>query len=291
MEGELFDSLYQLITQLSTPRGKRQQYSDGVIVAIYLWAVINDRPMNWACNPHHAPPQWDRPLPSISCLSRRMKAASAQLLLQRLLHQVDMRRQAAMLMLLLIDSKPLVVGVYSKDRHARWGYIGKGRKARGYRLHVVVTSDGQLVAWTVASMNEGDSVVAARLVDQFRAQGYLLGDSAYDSNPLHACCARRGLRLLAPRKRPHTGLGCRRHEPTRLQSAALLETPSPGASDFGRELYQRRGDIERLFGRWTSTAGGLSLALPAWVRGPRRVATWIAAKLLLLTTHRPATAA
>ena len=78
-------------------------------------------------------------------------------------------------------------------------------------------------------MNEAESVVAKQLIQQLRLQGYLLGDSAYDSNQRHALCAGGGLRLLAPRKRPGTGL-----------------------------------------------------TLPAWVRGPRRVANSVAAKLAVM---------
>ena len=47
MEGELFRSRYQLVHQLAPMRrGKRQQYSDALIVLVYLWAGLNDRPMS-----------------------------------------------------------------------------------------------------------------------------------------------------------------------------------------------------------------------------------------------------
>lgn len=284
MEGELFAALYQIVHELAPRRGKRQQHSDAVIVLIYLWSVLMDRPRRWACDPRNAPPGWDQPVPSDACLSRRMHSASVQNLMQRLVQQVQWRMHGAML-LLLIDSKPLIVGAYSKDRHAKWGHLADGKKARGYRVHLVTTNDGQVAAWTVASMNEADCVVAQRLVPQLRSQGYLVGDSAYDSNPLHTLCARQGLRLIAPRKKPGTGLGKQSHHEARRQSIALLESPGACASAFGRDLYHQRAHIERVFGRWCSMAAGLNLSLPAWVRTPRRVTDWIAGKLTLFLLY------
>ncbi|MCY2930121.1 MAG: hypothetical protein NTV86_11635 [Planctomycetota bacterium] len=46
-----------------------------------------------------------------------------------------------------------------------------------------------------------------------------------------------------------------------------------------------RTGIERSYGNLTSFAGGLG-PLPAWVRRPHRVATWVAAKLSLDYTRR-----
>jgi hypothetical protein len=46
-------------------------------------------------------------------------------------------RQAAVVWILVIDSKPLPVGAYSKDRNARRGWIARGKWARGYKLHLI----------------------------------------------------------------------------------------------------------------------------------------------------------
>jgi hypothetical protein len=69
--------------------------------------------------------------------------------------------------------------------------------------------------------------------------------------------------------------------PERIRALDLLDSPLakcglPG--DFGRELYNCRQRVE-------SGYGGLTLLglhfLPAWVRGPRRVALWAAGKILI----------
>ena len=54
---------------------------------------------------------------------------------------------------------------------------------------------------------------------------------------------------------------------------------------MGQDLLRMRTGIERSYGNLTSFAGGLG-PLPAWVRRPHRVATWVAAKLILDYTRR-----
>jgi hypothetical protein len=48
---------------------------------------------------------------------------------------------------------------------------------------------------------------------------------------------------------------------------------------FGQTLLAARGGIERSFGLWGNGGGGLS-PLPNWVRRPRRVALWVAGKIM-----------
>ena len=67
----------------------------------------------------------------------------------------------------------------------------------------------------------------------------------------------------------------------RLRALDALASPleragQPGA--FGRQLYRSRQAVESCFGELTLM--GLHY-LPAWARGPRRVALWTAGKLLL----------
>jgi hypothetical protein len=126
-------------------------------------------------------------------------------------------------------------------------------------------------------MNRDDPDAAAELLAKLDAcgrgrGGYLLGDATHDSNPLHAACAPRGVQLLAPRKRPGTGLGHREHEPGRLRAVQILEWPvrlGTGPSPFARDLYACRQKIERRLGTLCTFGGGLQ-PLPAWVRRPYR---------------------
>src|SRR5262249_50726874 len=103
---------------------------------------------------------------------------------------------------------------------------------------------------------------------------YLLGDKVYDINKLYDAAHAVGHQLLADRKRPHAGLGHRRHSPARLASIALLQTPA------GRQLYRLRTAIERHFGGLTNFGGGLA-PLPNWVRRMSRVHQWVHAKLII----------
>jgi hypothetical protein len=188
-----------------------------------------------------------------------------------------MERQLAQLqktgLVAAVDGKPLTVGSHSKDRDCAWGRAGRCY-AKGYKLHAVYGSAPVPLAWDIAPLNVGEPEVAARLIPTIEGGGYILGDKAYDSNPLHDVALRTGHQLVAERKRPRDGLGHRRHSPGRLRSMALLQ------NDFGRTLYHGRDDIERRFGWLTNHAGGL-LPLPNWVRREHRVRCWVQAKLII----------
>lgn len=281
MEDRLWELLYQLVTRRVGPgRRKRRQFSDKTIVLLYLWAVAQERPMSWACRVEHLPRKWAGPMPSQATVSRRLREASLRRLCRDLERDLLGLLDAATVMLawFILDAKPLVVGSYSKDRHARRGQAGR-EKARGYKLHARADMSGRVVRWAVLPMNRPESVVARGLVGSAHGPGYVLMDSGGDSVELYGRCASRGLRLIAPRKKPGTGLGNHRQHEDRLRAIAELEAP-PGLETFGRGVYKKRADIERLFGRWTNTAGGLT-ALPNWVRTPRRVRRWVQAKIIL----------
>jgi hypothetical protein len=115
-------------------------------------------------------------------------------------------------------------------------------------------------------------------------QGYVVGDSNYDSNPLHAVCDQRpGLYLVTRRRKgPGHGLGRHKHTAGRLHSVQLTENPFPAFADA---LLAQRSEIERRFGQWVSWACGLA-GLPAWVRTHRRVHRWVQAKLVLTALKR-----
>jgi hypothetical protein len=86
---------------------------------------------------------------------------------------------------------------------------------------------------------------------------------------------RGALNSISPcRKAENPGSGKHYQSPHRLHSIELLN------DDFGKKLYQARRAIERDFGNATAFGGGLA-PLPAWVRGLRRVHTWVWAKLLI----------
>jgi Transposase DDE domain len=283
MEHQLFQAIVAVLATLDKkPMGTRRDYSDERIVRVYYWAVIHDRPTSWACRRENWPPHLRRQaLPSPSCMSRRLRSPSVVALLAALERRAIAPTEPGLFW--MIDGKPLVIGGCSKDRQAGYGRAAAG-KAKGYKVHAIIGAGG-VAAWRVAPMNKDERVMAARLLRTASIQGYLVADSNYDSNPLHALCDRLGdLQLIARRRNgAGTKLGHHRHSAGRLRSVARTENPFPAFAD---QLLRDRSAIERTFGNWVNWGGGLT-ALPPWVRTHRRVHRWVQAKLVLAALKRP----
>ena len=289
MERELWIALYRMLRAAAArraPRPKRVRVGDAVIVAVYVWAALHDRPVSWATRPCNWPRELlDFALPSQSTMSRRLRTTSMRDLMAALHAPLgggsssssSSSSSAGNTLVKTIDAKPLPVGAYSVAKDARWGRGTRGH-VRGYKLHALY-GDGPLpIAWEVVPMNASEQRVARRLLRHLRgAVGYVLADRVYDVNDLYARAADVGHQLLAPRKRPDAGLGHRAHHPNRLRAIEMLEGPCP---TFGRQLYALRATIERRFGRLTNFGGGLA-PLPNWVRTLPRVRLWVHAKLLI----------
>ena len=287
MEGELFALLYDLTWAEAKLRfrTKRVRYCDALIALVYFWSVLHDRPVCWACRACNWPPQWAwLCLPSNATMSRRLKTYSCWSLIIGLFHRLLGADAAALSLCHRIDTKPLVVGGFSKDRDARRGYA-TGGIAKGYKLAIAVAQGSMPQAMALASLKHSDQQMAMELIDQLSqghraVGGYLLADSTHDTNPLHQHAASASFQLLTPRKRPHTALGHRTHCPARLRSIELLE----GESNFGKQLYDQRSQIERDLAHVCSFGGGLQ-PLPSWVRTPRRVLRWTLAKFIIYALH------
>lgn len=278
MERELWLRIYRLLAAIASPRGKRVQFSDRLVLAVYFWSVLHDRSVSWAVNPRN----WHRELlsfslPSQSTLSRRLRGPGVQYLLDALRQAVN-KSDPNDTLVKIIDSKPLPVGGYSVAKDARWGHAIRGL-ARGYKLHALYGRGLMPIAWEVVPMNASEQRVAKRLLRQLRGGGYVLADSVYDINRLYDQAALMNHQLIAKRKRPDAGLGHRPQSRHRLRAIELLSHP------FGRTLYARRSDIERRFARLTNFGGGLA-PLPNWVRKLPRVRRWVAAKLLIDALRR-----
>jgi hypothetical protein len=298
MEGELWEQVYRLIREEASkrPRQRHVVYGDAWVLAVFFWAVVHDRPVCWACEPRNWPEhqRW-RQLPGGGTMSGRLRTLSVLQLLAAVLDRLAALAPPESTLVRAVDGKPLPVGGYSKDRDARWGVAAAAAWQRGYKMFQVWGRGVVPDAWTLGPMGEPEPDVAREeLVPALaersggRLGGYLLGDPLYDSNPVHEACSPVGLQLVAPRKKPGTGLGHRPggHSPSRLRSIQLTESPAPGdppaagPAPFARALYAMRASIERRLGNLCGFGGGLS-PLPAWVRRPRRVARWVAAKLVI----------
>jgi len=281
MERGLWRGITEGLRRLPRWSPVRATYSNRQILAVLLWAALHDRPISWACCRSSWPIQaWRRRLPDQSTMSRRLRdprlIGDLRLLIARL------QRRLPATPVLAVDGKALPVREHSRDPDAATGWAS-GRFAPGYKLHALIDTAHRLLDFEIRPMNQAESAAARAMVERLTpakpahtpgADATLLGDAAYDSNPLHAACAARGVRLLAPRRRPDRPL-CkhRRHEPSRLACVELLESPDPPG------VLRERVSVERFFARLTIAAR--LFALPPWARRLHRVRAWVAAKLAL----------
>lgn len=273
MERELWSLLYEMARKLDKPWGD-WKFSASDIVATYLWAVVNDRPMCWAANKANWPEGLRlQCLPAQSTLSRRMRRADAQQLMTEIEQAWLAVAGVAHLLIRMIDGKPLTVSGVTKDADAAYGR-GAGGMQKGYKLYAVWATGPLPLAWGLAGMNRSEKTMARQLIPSLPGSGYLLGDSEYDCNALYDLAHPVDHQLLVPKRQKQRGLGHRRQSPYRLRSIDLMKTK------FGKGLYRFRRQIERDFGNLTSFGGGLT-CLPPWVRRFTRVRNWVQGKLLV----------
>jgi hypothetical protein len=269
MERELWKQIYAIVTRLDNV-WTNGFYRAAEIVVVFVWAVIHDRPTSWACDrrnwhglaPIHLPPQ--------CTMSRRLKSRGVAQLLAKV--ETALGGDPRQWWVQRIDSKPLPVGIHSKDPDAKYGRAGRGF-ARGYKLHAVWGRGPLPPVWDIEPMNTGDSTAARKLLRHLPGEGYIVGDKQYDSNPLHKVASPHH-QIVALQQRPGKSVGHRRHEPSRLHAIEMSARP------FGQALLRYRNQIEREFGNLTNFAAGLS-PLPSWVRRATRVKLWVQVKLII----------
>jgi hypothetical protein len=277
MDDQLLLYLYhRLFDAGKLQRPARCLYSDSIIVLIYFLAVLRERSVRWAWARSNWP-LWMRRLkaPSYSQLMRRLRSRPVQRLIARL--NVEFRSRLPCGDEKFCDGKPLVVGGFSKDSDTHEGKLPGGGWGRGYKVHVIVDACGAVDIFTITALDKGEPTVMCRLVALMDLDNVLLrGDSNYDSNPLYAEVAMRGGRLIAPRKKPQTGLGHHPQHPDRLRAIAELEQ----SEEAMRAHKRHRIRVEQGLAHLTNLPYGLS-PLPNFVRRQRRVAMWVLAKITL----------
>ena len=290
MEAQEFLSLRRIVTALPHPRRARVRFSDKHVLLVYLWAVLHDRPVCWACDGRNWPGAWAVVLPDDSTVSRRMRTASVLQLIERL-HQAICGLFALSRMVKHVDSFPLPVGSYSHDADTRRGRAAR-EMARGYKLHAICV-DRVIAAWTLMPMSVNDQVPAPRLFAQLRGVGYVTADNGYDANATHLAASACRHQLLAP-PRNCNGDRCvrdpaqqrKRNCAQRLQAldtrARVLDSPlrhAGAANVFGRSVHRQRLEMEQTLGHLRLLCPG---TLPTWVRRPHRVAPWLGMKIIVL---------
>ena len=276
---ELWSEMSAAISGVATdwPRRPRDRYSTAAVVRVHQWACLHDRPVCWACEPGNWPPAV-RPgeLPDQSTMSRRTRRDDFMQFLRRVGGRLNGKPEPALVK--VVDGKPLELPNHSGDPDAAWGR-GVSRMAIGYKIHAIWSGNPMPDALAITSLDVCEKRMAARLIGRVRGGGYLLGDGHYDASWLFDYCHHHCHQLVCPRAKPGTGEGHHYVSPHRRRSIAMLEVPE-AVNGFGRELYDRRTDIERDFSQLTCFGAGLG-PLPSWVRRIWRVRNWVMGKLLV----------
>ncbi len=99
----------------------RYTHSVGRIIRVYLWSVLHDRPIDWACRRGNR--QGVRPpdaLPHQSQMSRRLRQKDTLEFLTELTRRFNDRHEYDLVKML--DGKPLPVARHSQDADATFGY-------------------------------------------------------------------------------------------------------------------------------------------------------------------------
>lgn len=256
----------------------RFDFDDADIVLTYLWACYHDKPIRWACQRCNWPVYHRRPIPSESTMSRRMRAARVSALLDATRRELEEGPEPGFVR--AIDGKILTVAAHSIDPDATFG--GPRGRRRGYELHSVCTLDGRRNAWSVHTLGVDERVAAIDLIPRVTGAAYILGDTNYHTDRLCQLAEDHEMRLVAPRKKPNTGLG---HRPLSDARRRCLDMVEFAVTPFTAELYKTRRSIETMHANLVSCAGGLN-GLPPWIRRIWRVRNWIAAKLVLDAARR-----
>jgi len=277
MSSQVWRIVYQTVRQIDKkiPQPKRRpEFSDVLIVAMYLWAAAHDRPQGWACRRSSYGSMFrPRRLPSQSRFSRRLRNGRCYALLDGVYRALA--RTVEPTPVATLDGRPFPVGACSKDREARAGRI-RGGFARGYRLHQIVTEDQRVLCWSVTAMNVSEEREARTLIPATTLGRLLLADAVYDSSDLYDLAEAQGSQLVAGIRahRCHSALRTRHSSPARLRAVRAW---THGVAKY---VHRDRTNIERVFAQQSSYGGGLG-PLPAWVRSLPRVRRWIGAKLIL----------
>jgi len=280
MERELWSLITSSLRTLPRRRMRNAVYTDAQILAVLIWAGLHQRPISWACKRSSWPVQaWRRELPDQSTMSRRLRDPQIPALMRQLAHRIQKKLPPGRV--LLTDGKAFTLEDRTHDPDAAIGR-GSGRYARGYKLHAIVDDGHRVCAWEVMPLNHAEQTQTSALLGEMMGERrvgrrLLLGDAGYNSNALFAAARGAGLRLIAPRCKPGTGVGWRQHDRDRLSSMQLTEHRGGW---MWPKLFGLRTGVERYFSGLSS--GVVSSGhLPPWARRLHRVRNWIGAKIII----------
>lgn len=273
MDSHVWREIYQNLGQIDRGLrwfGRRPVYSDRLITAMYLWSVMHDRPLCWACRRENYGSCFrPRKLPSVSQFCKRLQTERCRQILRGLHERLSHLEWSTEVSFL--DGHALPVGANTKDSDARAGRA-PGGFARGYKLHAWATEDGRIPVWSVMPLNVNEKPVAHELLRYHRADGLVLADGEYDSRMLYDAIAEDGGQLFTPLPK-NAGQGHVPQSPARNVAAAAWQW-------IAGYVYRERWGVERIFAHLSAWGGGLT-GLPPWVRTLDRVRRWVGAKLII----------
>jgi len=158
------------------------------------------------------------------------------------------------------------------DPGASWGHRSavstrKGGGFYGWKLHLAVcTQTGLPMAWRVETARRQESLYVASLLDAAQARGFqpetCAMDKGYDNARVYAECEERGCEPVIPLRGAKS-----RQTVMPIALGGRLFPRIPRHSDRFRDLYKRRGAVERAFAH-LKTYMGLA---PIRVRGLEKV--------------------
>lgn len=272
MDDELWKGVYQVVVEIGKQfRSPRKQIADWWIVMTFLWAVVHERPMKWACESRNWPiAERYRRFPSSATMSRRLRTPATQQFLQLVEQSVRQRFNHSWCK--WIDALPLPIGGSTADPDARYGRAA-GTMAKGYKLHAICDPHAGIEVWDIRPMNVNEKPLAMIMFQSLEGGGYLVGDGEYDSSNLYDATAKVGFQLVAP-KRQGVRLGHHHQSIYRLRAIELQQ------HSFGKYLLHQRAGIDRFFGQWGNYGAGLK-PLPHWVRRSWRVRLWVQGKIII----------
>lgn len=181
MERGIYDRIRRAQRELGRRRiSGRHRYTDAGILEVYLWAVVHDRPVSWACDANHWPRGARRgPLPDASTVSRRMRSPPDRCAARARAKRLEGKTGSGLVA--VVDGKALPIGPHSHDRQSGYGRSASGQ-ARGYKLHAMIDAQGGIIAWSVAPMHIDERTMARRMLREIDRLCYLLADAGYDAN-------------------------------------------------------------------------------------------------------------
>lgn len=198
------------------------------------------------------------PVPDATTLSRRGALLTVRL--------PKRRKGANEKTIIVVDSTGVKVygeGEWKVRQH------GKGKRRTWKKIHVAVDEQGEIRAVDVTGNDTHDAEVAPKLLAQEETPIMaLIGDGAYDREPVYGACAARGIPriLVPPRKDAKIKIHGNTHGPPRPRDETLRRIRQHGRSWWKRESgYHTRSLVESTFFRWKTLLGD-RVRSRAWAR-------------------------